>query len=214
MQLVRVLNILVSIVVFATATLVTAKDLTDEDLRAFQAKMKTISSLSVDFTQDSFSKLRGKTVKREGHAEFAAPNSFRWVLKKPLEEKVFDGKYFYDYDPQSNSASRYQPNGPKAYALRQVVDLVLNFDSLLKRYELVSAKQEGDSVSVELKPKEASDLASVELHLSEKNLLITFLKLNLKGGDSLAIDFSNVDRRPLSNDAFTLPKGVKVTDSY
>jgi len=136
------------------------------------------------------------------------------VLKKPLEEKIFDGKYFYDYDPQTNSASRYQPNGPKAYALRQVVDLVLNFDSLLKRYELVSAKQEGDTVSVALKPKEASDLDSVELNLSEKNLLITSLKLNLKGGDSLAINFTNVDRKLLSADSFVLPKGVKVTDSY
>jgi outer membrane lipoprotein-sorting protein len=205
------LLLLVGLLLAGTAS---AKTLTETDLREFQKKMKTGNSLSVDFVQKHRSALRDRVAVREGHAEFSAPSRFRWILKKPEEEKIFDGKHFYDYDPSSKSASRYQPNGPKAYALRQVVDLVLNFDSLLKRYELVSAAQDGDSVKVELKPKEASDVASVELHLSEKSLSITFLKLNLKGGDYLAHDFTNPDRKPLGDERFALPAGVKVTDSY
>jgi len=84
----------------------------------------------------------------------AKPNKFRWTLEAPTaQSKIFDGKDFLEYDKGSNSAIRYSPTGPQAYDLRQIVDVVLNFDSLLKRYDLVKADQDGDMIKIELKPK-------------------------------------------------------------
>ncbi len=191
-----------------------AKDLTIDELRAIQSKVKGTEQLSVDFVQESFSKMRGKSVKRDGHALFQRPSKFKWMLEKPIQQSmIYDGKDFYEFNPESKSAMRYSPTGPRAYDLKQVVDLVLNFDSLLKRYDLVKAEQDGDNVKIRLKPKSEQDVTGVDLTLSVKDSLISYLKMTMKGGNYLAHDFKNPQRGALAADAFTLPKGVKVTDS-
>jgi outer membrane lipoprotein-sorting protein len=190
------------------------KELTVDELRAIQGKMKSTDQLSVDFTQGNYQKLRNKEVKREGHAIFQKPNKFKWVLMKPVEQAViFDGKDVYEYNAESKSASRFSPTGSHSYELKQIVDLVLNFDSLLKRYDLIKADQDGDIVKIQLKPKQAQDITDIDLSFSVKDSLITFLKLSLKNGNALSHDFRNAQRGALAADTFKLPKGVKITDS-
>ncbi len=191
-----------------------AKELSVDELRVIQSKMKATDSMSVDFVQTKYSKLRDKTSRREGRAIFSKPSSFKWMLEKPVQQYlVFDGKSFFEYNPGSNSAVRYSPTGPQSYDLKQIVDLVLNFDSLLKRYELKKAEQDGDLVKVELTPKTEGDVTGVELHLSQKDSYISFLKLTMKSTDYLAHDFKTPSRNKVKADAFTLPKTVKITDS-
>ena len=209
---VKYISIAATFALFSSVGL--AKELSLDEVRAIQSKMKATESLQVDFTQTSYVKLRDKSVKREGKAAFAKPDKFRWTLEAPTtQSKIFDGKDFLDYDKGSNSALRYSPTGPQAYDLRQIVDVVLNFDSLLKRYDLVKAEQDGDMVKIDLKPKTDQAVASVAIHVSTKDSFISFLKLTMKGGNSIAQEFRNPKRGAVPGDTFVLPKTVKISDS-
>lgn len=206
-------------VLFATllmgpATLASAKDLTVDELRAIQSKIKSSDSLTVDFVQTKISHLRGKKTMREGKAQFVKPSSFKWMLETPNKEyKIFDGKNLYDYDPEAQTAARFSPTGPKQHELQQIVDLVINFDTLLKRYDLVKASEDGDLVSIELKPKTPVDIVSIDLKLSQKNAYITYMKFELSNQNQLIHEFKNPNSQAIPPAAFELPKGVKVTDT-
>jgi chaperone LolA len=192
----------------------TAKDLTEAELREIQSKIKSSDSLTVDFAQTKISGLRGKKTTRHGRAQFVKPTLFRWMLETPTKEyKIYDGKDLYDFDPVHNTAAKYSPTGPKAYELKQIVDLVLNFDSLLKRYDLVKASEDGDLVSIELKPKTSGDITAIDLKVSQKDAFITYLKLALSNKTQLVHEFKNPSHQVISDEAFRLPKGVKVTDT-
>jgi len=207
-------------IMFAVATTLllsqgaSAKYLTVDELRELQGKMKSSDALTVDFVQTKFSGLRGKSTKREGKAIFVKPNLFKWMLQTPTKEfKIYDGKSFYDFNPDTNTARRYAPNGAQSQELRQVIDLVLNFDSLLKRYDLVSAEESGDLIKIQLKPKTPGDVAGIELHLAKKEEFISFLKMDLTNKNSLTHEFKNPSRANVGESTFTLPGGVKITDS-
>lgn len=190
------------------------KDLTVEELRVIQSKIKGSDSLTVDFVQTKVSGMRGKKTTREGKAQFVKPSNFRWMLETPTREyKIFDGKNLYDFDPVANTAARYSPTGPKQHELKQIVDLVLNFDTLLKRYDLVKASEEGDLVAIELKPKTPGDITGIDLKLSQKDALITYMKFTLSNGTQLIHDFKNANTKAIPAEVFELPKSVKVTDT-
>jgi len=200
------------LLLFGVAFSASAKELKLDQLRALQSQMKSSDCLTVDFVQTNHTALRGRNIVRHGKAMFNKPDLFKWMLETPVQEyKIYDGKYFYDYNPTAKSAVRYAPTGSNARALKQVVDLVLNFDSLLKHYDLVRADETGDVVTVELKPKTETDITKVELHLSKKESFISYLKLDFHNKSSLTHEFKNPSRKILPEDTFVLPKGVKTT---
>lgn len=208
-----VLSLILVLLTFVAPTAL-AKDLTADQLREIQAKMKGDDTLTVDFVQTRVTGLRGKMIKRDGRAVFVKPNLFKWMLETPKKEfKIYDGKYFYDYSPDTNSAVRISPSGPQAAELRQIIDLVLNFDTLLRRYDLVKADQTGSKVDVQLKPKTEGDITAVELVLDTDQDFVARLKMTLRNKSVLTHDFRNPSRKPVSEDAFQLPKGVRITDS-
>jgi chaperone LolA len=206
----------------ATATQVSASgaassssgsSLTLEQVRGLQSNIKKAEHLSVDFVQTRFTALRGKSIRRDGKARFSRPNLFRWTLENPTKELIFDGKVFYEYDPASKSAVKYAPSGANARELTQIVDLVLNFDSLLKRYDLVRATDEGDLVKIELKPKKDQEIIGVELRYDKKADFVAYVRLDLANKNKLTHEFASPKRTPIASDAYALPAGVKVTDT-
>lgn len=190
------------------------KEVTADRVRELQSKMKSGDTLSVDMVQTSFTALRNKTTVRTGKAVFTTPSKFKWMLETPIQEyKIYDGKYFYDYAPGTKSANRYSPMGPSTDDLKGIVDLILNFDTLLKRYDLVKADETADEVKIELKPKTSSDINGVELRLSIKDSYITYVRMDLKGKNTLTHEFSHPSRKAVPASTFELPVGVKVTES-
>ncbi len=191
------------------------KTITATELRDLQSKMQQSDSLSLDFTQTSFTALRGKSRQRRGRAQFAKSGKFLWMLETPVKEyKIYDGKNFYDYSPDSNSAVRYSQAGEHATELKQIVDLVLNFDSLLKKYDLIKAEDFGDTINVQIKPKDpATELTQVELILDVKQSFISNLKFSLRNKNTLSHEFSKPTRTAIPDSTFTLPPSVKISDS-
>jgi len=191
-----------------------AAELTLEQLRAKQAKLKSFDALTLDFVQSKFKPNQKRTITRKGQAVFKKPDRFIWKLETPTRDyNLYDGKAFYTYLPDDKSAVKYSFTGPQSYQLRQVVDLVLNFEALLKRYDLVKAEQIGDDIKVELKPKTVGDIDSIDLGFSEKNSHIIYLKMTMANKLVLSHDFSNPVFKDVPDSAFSIPAGVRVTDS-
>ncbi|TWW10351.1 hypothetical protein E3A20_06880 [Planctomyces bekefii] len=197
------------------AARVQAKPLSADEVRDLQAKMKSSDFLTVDMVQTRVSTFRGeKKSVRTGKAIFAKPDRFKWMLETPVQEyKIFDGKACYDYRPAEKSAQKYTATGPVFHDLMSIVDLVQNFDSLLKRYELIKAESDEGVVTVDLKPKLEGEVVGVTLKLSLKDSYMTYLRMDLKRKNSLTHEFSNPVRAAVPADAFKIPDGVKITDS-
>lgn len=169
--------------------------------------------LTVDFEQEKKG-LRDKTWTRKGQAQFAKSGKFVWTLLTPTKDvNLYDGKDFYKFDPETNSAVRYAPTGKHATELRQIIDLVLNFDTLLKHYDFVSGDEQDGTVQIDLRPKNAQmNLTAASLTVDKKLGYIGMLKLNLADKTSLTYHFKNPDRAKLKDDTFALAPGVKVKD--
>jgi outer membrane lipoprotein-sorting protein len=207
------LKILLSLVLFSVSFTAEAAELTLEQLRAKQAKLKSFESMTIDFVQTK-TKSNGKTLTRKGQAIFKKPERFFWKLETPIKEyNLYDGKSFYTYLPDEKSAVKYRFTGPQSYQLRQIVDLVLNFEALLKRYDLAKAEQLGDDIKVLLKPKTVGDVASIDLGFSEKNAHITYLKMTMADKLILAHNFSNPIFTNVPDTAFDIPVGVRVSET-
>jgi hypothetical protein len=96
--------------------------------------------------------------------------------------------------------------------VKGIVDIVLDFDTLLKRYKMVKADQDGDIVTVMLEPKSTTALKTVEVRFSVKEAYITFLKMSF-GANWQSHDFTNPSRAALPPGTFALPKDLKVQKS-
>jgi outer membrane lipoprotein-sorting protein len=214
MMLSQMLKFLVSVALFALSFSAHATELTLEQLRAKQSKLKSFESMTIDFVQTKFKPTQKRTLTRKGQAVFKKPERFVWKLETPTKEyNLYDGKDFYTYLPDDKTAVKYSITGPETYQLRQVVDLVLNFEALLKRYDLEKAEQVGDDIKVILKPKAVGDIASIDLGFSEKNAHITYLKMTMASKVVLAHDFSNPVFTDVPDSAFGIPAGVKVSET-
>lgn len=189
------------------------KDLSLEELKKAQDKVKAFENLTVDFEQSRVD-IRKKTQKSVGKAMFSKPDKFRWQLVKPhADEWIYDGKQLLNYKPEEKEATRYAATGNNAKGINQIVDVVMNMDALLKRYDVIKSTQEGSVVAVELKPKSEGDIKGMNLRLDVKAGYVSFLKLFYRDGNDSELTFNNPKKQPIPASTFVLPKGVKITDT-
>lgn len=211
----RVLSLIVccsSTLLYSGASLASSDSLSEADLKAYQEKISGSDFLSVDFTQSRYTSLRQKIRKSQGTARFSKPDKFRWRLETPIPDQwIFNGKTLYNYNPATKQAIKYSTGG-KADQLTEVVDLVMNFDTLLKRYSLESAKRVNDQIQVVLKPKGSTDITRVDLQIDEKKNYVSSLKMYLGNGNYTALDFLNPIRTKIDESEYSLPSGVTVTE--
>jgi outer membrane lipoprotein-sorting protein len=185
-----------------------------EDLKAIQQKMRAADSLQADFKQVRYSSLRKKSTESTGHAVFAKPDKFRWSILKPVsEEWLFDGTSLFNVKPDRKAALKYVSATDKAKELRDLVDLILNFDTLLSRYTLRRAELVRDKLLVILAPKSTSEIEEIEMTIIPEKSYVAEIKLGFENKNSLSYVFSEPSKNPLAANAFELEKSVKITDT-
>ncbi len=186
------------------------------DLDGLAKKLTSSENLRVDLVQRKTSPSRpNRPVVVKGHALFQKPDRFRWVLGEPLnEETIFNGRELFKYLPKENVAARYSAKGQQAKEVKRVVDFVLNVGSIFNSYKLVTGKREGKVVQLEFKPAnpESDEIETLELTIDEERGFVSRVYFTLRNKASLAVEFSNPDRRGLTPLSFSLPAGVKVND--
>ena len=193
---------------------VIAGEISLEELRKIQSKLKTSEFLSVELRQTKTSATRpNKPVTMKGKAIFSKPDRFRWTLGDPInEETIFTGKEMYKIRTVEKVGVRYPASGNESLELRRVVDLVLNMEALLDRYEVLTAEKTGDIVRVSMKPKVAQDIARVNFVLDLKANYISALDLEISSKMKLAVEFTNPDFSKIPETAYLVSKDVKITE--
>ncbi len=187
------------------------QNLTQEDLRTIQKTLHQASSVEMDFVMTRVTGLRGSTTQRQGKALLMKPNKFNWMFETPVKEyKLFDGVSFYDYDPTSQTAIKLTTTGEMTEQIRQIVAVVLDFDALLKTYDLVSAQRVGQMVSARLKPKSKKTYTEIGLTIDEKSSSVVGFSMVMEGKSRLDYVFQNAKRGHLKNADFSLPAQVKI----
>lgn len=189
------------------------KKLTLNELKSIQEKLQNFKFLNLDFEQTVYKKMRNKTFKTRGEASFRKkPASFHWKFKDDIKEEwIYDGETLYHYFPEKNYAQRYKSGAAKGKNLREVVDMVVNFESLLKRYRVDSATQKKELVTAELFPKKKEEITRLVLKLDLEKKFIRGVKMEFDGGNYSVFVFSNPQRKQRKGD-FALSHKVKITD--
>lgn len=182
------------------------------ELRKIQLKLQSYNFLSLNFEQTIFKKLRKKTLKNNGEVYFKKPDSFRWKFTKTdQEEWIYDGQTLLHYFPKSSKAYRYKSYAAKGKNLKEIVNIVLDFDSLLKRYNVTSSDRDKNIVSLSLSPKETGEITQVQLTLDVDKNFIRKIVLDFDGGNQSSFVFSTPNRQE-KKDAFSLSSKVKILD--
>lgn len=188
-----------------------AEVLSTEELRQLQQRMKNASQLSVDFMQVKTNSLRpNKPAKSSGKAVFAKPSKVRWQLTKPASTLIFDGETLYELKESDQTATKYTAKGGRAQDTREVIDLVLNFETLLERYKLIESTKENGRIKLKLEPKVAGSLSEIEVGVDSASAAIQNVTLVFSNKNRTRFEFSNPDRRAVPAATFEVPKAYKV----
>ena len=180
---------------------------------------QSVPHLKVDFEQESFRKLRGRTVRRAGLAQFSQPSFFRWQYshqKFGLEEYYYDGKNFTHYIQRENAATVYDSKTNLGKELQQVVDLVLKNKNLRDRFTVQKngKDRKNDQLDISLIPKKGqySDIEKIHVVILDKKQFIQTVNITYKDGNRTKFLFSNPKFSKISPDTyrFTPSANVKV----
>lgn len=194
-------------------TFVFAKEVNINDLTSIQNNMKNFSQLKLSFQQTIYKDLRKKTRTGNGHAFFKKPNKIRWVIEKPKnEEWVYNGTELYHVIPQSKEAIKYSNIIGQGKELEEIIDMVLNFESLLKKYNLLSAVEKTpDTIQISISPKENREIQSAEVTLNKKTNTVESIKLLYRGNNHTTYVFSNYDFSAIDANNFIISKEIKIS---
>jgi len=195
---------------FSASQALATGQLSTTELRDLQLKMQNATQLSVDFKQEKTSSLRpNNPSKSTGKAVFAKPTKFRWELAKSI--LIFDGDDLYSLSPKDKVATKFQTTSDRSQEIKEVIDVVLDFDSLLSRYDLAESSKQGSSVKLVLKPKTQTTMSQIEVVVDGAAATIQSVRLTFKNKNVSAFVFSNPDRRPVAATSFSVPVDYKVS---
>lgn len=191
------------------------KDVPKEKIAAVQNELKKNTYLTVDFEIDTFSALRQKHRISKGLAYFQKPGSFRWVYKEPHNtELIYDGNSLLSYIPNENRADRLRVSSGHGDDIRQIVNMVMNLEELLKRYDLEKAEMDDNYLNLVIAPKSNKkvDIYKGHLTIDTKNNFIEVVKLYTDKDNYKKYEFQNPRRNKIDPKIFALDSKVKVTD--
>ncbi len=182
-----------------------------DELKSLQTKMKSSSQLSVDFTQTTTNPIRPNQKKiSTGAASFAKPAKFRWAIQKPKADTlIFDGDTLYSLQDDAKTATSYNAKADRAIEIREVIDLVLDFDVLLKRYEITESSKDERLAHLSLKPHNKNVIDHLEVDVSLATASIERVKMFFSNKNTNELVFSSPDRSPIPANTFQVPAGYK-----
>lgn len=209
---------LVTLIAFATSVSVMGSGVSKQQtqkLRKIQKKFSEKKQLHVQFEQILYKSLRKSTTKSRGEAFFSTGkiDQFHWKLTSPSQiEWIYNGRSLYNYNPKERSAIKYDERLSKGREIRQIIDMVLKFDTLLNFYQLIGYKEvSSKALELQLKPKRKSDLRKVSLSLDLSKAYISKIVLLFQQKNSTTFRFSNPVWNTVKPQQFSLPIGTKIS---
>ena len=201
----------------STSSLVSAAEVTKEDLKTIEHKLQSRDAFEVTFTQIIKTGLRKRESSSRGRAVFGRPNLFRWVLEYPTkQEMVFNGQHLVQYDVDAKAATRLAPTTDKRRELEEVIAAATSVEVLLTKYDLEKSERDASGLVVlHLKPKRPEQgIRGIVLKVSVVQNFVEVVKLDFSNGSTNTITFANPQpiRRVASTFEFSAPAGVRMSD--
>jgi outer membrane lipoprotein-sorting protein len=210
-----VLGFLLPSTKMALAASPAGETLSTEELRELQAKLNSRQNLSVRFTQIRTSSLRPKKPSRSsGKALFSKPAKFRWEMEKPQADVlIFNGADLLSFKPGDKTASRFKTEGERSKEVKEVIDFVLDFDALMRRYRLVESMRLNETIHLKLKPKVAGPISDISISVDGKDYFVKTVKMIFQNKNTSEFEFSSPSSGAVDSAAFSVPPGIKIMDS-
>jgi outer membrane lipoprotein-sorting protein len=190
------------------------ESLSTEELRELQNKVSKRQELRLDFVQVRTSALRPqKPATSNGFAVFQKPAKFRWETQKPQPDVLlFDGANLLNLKPGQNTATRFKADGDRAREIREVIDFVLDFEALLKRYQLMESSKDGQTIALKLKPKSSGAVSQLNIEVDAKQQMVKSVMMTFQNNNKSEFQFTNPSVAKVEPSMFRAPDGVKIVD--
>ena len=190
--------------------------MTMDELKSLAGKIKSHEYLSLDFTQQAYRAIRDRTSTIKGVAQFKAPAKFRWNIVHPLKDEWrYNGASLFHVVPEQNILAECGPEDGKGKELREIIQIVTDFNMLIQKYDISKAEKKKNLVYLTLKPRSpvGIDYLTVEYHTEKRhvtNLGIYFDKERSTAKQNYSIfNFTNPRSESIPEALFTKPKGKK-----
>ena len=180
------------------------KQLSADELKKYQTMMLNSKAMTILFDEEIYRKARNKTIKKKGKA-YLLEKKFWWQVGE--EAWIYDGINLYQYDENKKYAIRYTKMDKKQ-ELEDLVEMITDLKSLLKKYSLVSAKKESQTVFIDLKNKKKSEILSLNIELAIGSRTEKQVKKTKKGTQTILVQVPEVKMKKL---ALNLKGGNKTT---
>ncbi|MDD9951369.1 MAG: outer membrane lipoprotein carrier protein LolA [Zetaproteobacteria bacterium] len=179
-------------------------------LGILQQQLSGIDHLTVHFRQRLFKSLRKTVHHSEGRATFKKPNQFRWVVTSPEHsEWLFDGETLTQYFPKQHSARRYPAGHGGGKEIAAIVDMVMNPESLLKRYHLTQLEESKLLAKATFTPHQSVDIEKIEIQVHTQANVVSSVHLYYKDQNRSEIEFYKHSTTHLPAHFLELPKDTK-----
>lgn len=191
---------------------------------AVQQRYEGITDLRADFVQTTESVVlatgieageAGSSVSR-GRVRFAKPGRMRWEYREPEESLVVsDGSVLWIYEVGADQATRLPVD--EGYLAGAALQFLLGEGDLAATFEIEPLGCEGDSVELDLHPREPASYERLGLTADAGTGLVTETAIVDLFGNRTRIRFENVtldERPPEGTFRFVPPKGVEVIDLH
>jgi outer membrane lipoprotein-sorting protein len=188
------------------------------ELEKEHAKLfSSVQTIEMDFVQTMYRSLRKNKIERRGHAIFAKPSNFFWSFhdKNNMKENFYyNGKKLSHYIQKDNTVTHYPTHSPVSQDLEQVVELVLDAQTLFKRYDATNVKTGPEFTEVTLVPKGAhhTPIKSIDVKVSATKKYIQEVKINYEEGNYTHFSFLNPKVGPVKPETFIFSNPGKVIE--
>jgi outer membrane lipoprotein-sorting protein len=126
---------------------------------------------------------------------------------------IFNGTDLLNFKPGDKTASRFKTEGERSKEVKEVIDFVLDFDALMKRYRLVESTRQERTIQLKLKPKVAGPISDINISVDGKDYFVKAVKMIFQNKNTSEFEFMNPSSGAIDPGAFSVPSQMRVIDS-
>jgi outer membrane lipoprotein-sorting protein len=125
---------------------------------------------------------------------------------------IYDGKSLFSYKPGDKTATKFVTQGDRASEIKEVISFVMDFDSLLKRYQIVKSTRRDKEVHLTLNPKQEGALSVIDITVDGKSFYVRSLKMTFSNKNTSEFQFLNPAPASIQPTSFAVPSAMKIVD--
>jgi outer membrane lipoprotein carrier protein len=179
---------------------------------SLQKKYENVSTLSAEFTQETFIRSLGKKEVAKGSVYFQKPGRMRWNYTAPSKDEVVsDGTTLWVYEPELAQVIETPAyRGTAAIAM----DFLAGTGNLKKDFSATLIKEKAATYLIGLEPRVALEgVKKISIEVDKNRYLVVKSLIEDHFGGSTEISLEDIKLNTALKDSlfeFSVPEGVRV----